>query len=74
MQDVFRGKTDVFISFETFSADDVEVKLNTGLAAAYAEKLRELENLLGVNGADLLSLTAKFPDVITVEKHRRKKM
>lgn len=37
MQDVFRGKTDVFISFETFSADDVEVKLNTGLAAAYAE-------------------------------------
>lgn len=71
MQDVFRGKTDVFISFETFSADDVEVKLNTGLAAAYAEKLRELENLLGVNGADLLSLTAKFPDVITVEKAQK---
>lgn len=71
MQDVFRGKTDVFISFETFSADDVEVKLNTGLATAYAEKLRELENLLGVNGADLLSLTAKFPDVITVEKAQK---
>ena len=71
MQEVFRGKTDVYISFESFSADDVEVKLNAGLAQAYAQKLREMENLLGVNGADLLSLTAKFPDVITVEKAQK---
>lgn len=68
MQGIFRGKTDVYINFETFSVEDVAVKLNAGLATAYAEKLRELENLLGVNGADLLSLTAKFPEVITVDK------
>ena len=53
MHEVFRGKTDVYISFETFSAADVEVKLNEALAAAYIEKLE---------------LAAKFPDVITVEK------
>ncbi len=71
MQEIFRGKTDVYINFETFSVEDVAVKLNAGLAVAYAEKLRELENLLGVNGADLLSLTAKFPEVITVEKAQK---
>ena len=71
MQEIFRGKTDVYINFETFSVEDVAVKLNAGLAVAYAEKLRELENLLGVNGADLLSLTAKFPEVITVEKTQK---
>lgn len=68
MQDIFRGKTDVYITFESFAEDDVTVKLNSGLAQAYGAKLRELENLLGVNGADLLSLTAKFPDVLTAEK------
>lgn len=68
MRDVFRGKTDVYISFETFSAADVEVKLNEALAAAYTEKLRLLEEKFSLLGGDLLELTAKFPDVITVEK------
>lgn len=68
MRDVFRGKTDVYISFETFSAADVEVKLNEALAAAYTEKLRFLEEKFSLLGGDLLELTAKFPDVITVEK------
>ena len=48
MHEVFRGKTDVYISFETFSAADVEVKLNEALAAAYIEKLNNrLKDLLG---------------------------
>ena len=68
MADVFRGKTDVYISFETFSAADVEVKVNEVLAAAYVEKLRLLEEKFGLTGANQLSLVAKFPDVITVEK------
>lgn len=68
MRDVFRGKTDVYISFETFSAADVEVKLNEALAAAYTEKLRLLEEKFSLLGGNLLELTAKFPDVITVEK------
>ncbi|MGN0134009.1 MAG: YicC/YloC family endoribonuclease, partial [Anaerotignum sp.] len=68
MRDVFRGKTDVYISFETFSADDVDVKLNETLAAAYIEKLNLLEEKFGLNGGNKLELAAKFPDVITVEK------
>lgn len=69
MRDVFRGKTDVYISFETFSAADVEVKLNEALAAAYIEKLNLLEEAFALSGGgNKLELAAKFPDVITVEK------
>ncbi len=68
MGDVFRGKTDVYISFETFSAADVEVKVNEVLAAAYVEKLQLLEEKFNLTGANQLGLVAKFPDVITVEK------
>ncbi|MBR4015012.1 MAG: YicC family protein [Anaerotignum sp.] len=68
MQKVFRGKTDVYISFETFSAADMDVKLNEVLAAAYLEKLRRLQEKLGLTQGRELELVARFPDVITVEK------
>lgn len=68
MHEVFRGKTDVYISFETFSAADVEVKLNEALAAAYIEKLKLVEEKFGIYSENKLELAAKFPDVITVEK------
>ena len=68
MHEVFRGKTDVYISFETFSAADVEVKLNEALAAAYIEQLKLIEEKFGIYSENKLELAAKFPDVITVEK------
>ncbi|MDD4842776.1 MAG: YicC family protein [Anaerotignum sp.] len=71
MQQVFRGKTDVYIGFETFAVDDVEVKLNEVLAQAYAEKLKILREKMGLEGGNFLDLTAKFPDVITVEKPQK---
>lgn len=73
-ENVFRGKTDIYISFETLSSEDVEVKLDEALAAAYAEKLKHLRDILGFPQADdgrILELTARFPDVITVEKAQK---
>jgi len=73
-ENVFRGKTDIYISFETLSSEDVEVKLDEALAAAYAEKLKYLREIIGVPQADdgrILELTARFPDVITVEKAQK---
>ncbi len=73
-ENVFRGKTDIYISFETLSSEDVEVKLDETLAAAYAEKLKHLRDILGLPQADdgrILELTARFPDVITVEKAQK---
>lgn len=71
MQQVFRGKTDVYISFETFSTDDVCVKINESLATAYVEKLRELEGRFALSCNDTLSIVSKFPDIITVEKQQK---
>lgn len=71
MKQVFRGKTDVYIGFETFALDDVEVKLNETLAQAYVEKLKILQENLGLAGGSFLDLAAKFPDVITIEKPQK---
>ena len=71
MKNVFRGKTDVYINFETFSEDDVAVKLNETLAKAYLDKLKVLQDTFGLEGGNLLELTAKFPDVVTVDKPQK---
>lgn len=68
MKKIMRGKTDVFINFESFSEDDVNIKVNEPLAKAYCEKLELLRNKFGLTGSDTLELVAKFPDIITVEK------
>ncbi|HIW48597.1 MAG TPA: YicC family protein [Firmicutes bacterium] len=65
---VFRGKIDVFITFETTAKEDIQVRLNEELAAAYVQKLRMLEEKFGLISHDSLDLVAKFPDVITTEK------
>lgn len=71
MQKISRGKTDVYISFESYSANDVCVTINHALANAYVEKLKELEDRYQLSSTDSLSLVAKFPDVITVEKEKQ---
>ena len=68
LQDVFRGKIDVYINFESFSSSDVDVKLNMPLASAYLKKLFLLKDELRLLEGNMLELVAKFPDVITVEK------
>lgn len=73
-ESIARGKTDIYITFETLSAEDVEVRLDETLALAYAEKLRHLQQLLRLmmlEDGRILEMTAKFPDVITVEKTQK---
>ncbi len=67
-QSIFRGKTDVYINYETTAQEDVKVVVNEALALAYVEKLRLLEAKFGLTSHDTLDLVAKFPDVITQEK------
>lgn len=65
---VFRGKTDVFISFETFSDEDIAITFNRPLADAYVETVKEIKARYGIEHPIRLDLIAKFPDIITVEK------
>ena len=73
MKEIARGKTDVYITFETFSDNDVVVKINEPLAKAYTEKLYELEQKFGVYSKYKLDLVARFADVISVEKAEEQK-
>ncbi|MBQ6555703.1 MAG: YicC family protein [Firmicutes bacterium] len=65
---VFRGKTDVFISFESFSDSDVSIEFNRPLADAYVKALGEINERYKLDSQIRLDLIAKFPDVITVDK------
>ena len=68
-QSVSRGKTDVYVNYETFAQSDVRVALNEALAGAYYDKLNVLGSLYGLGEAPSLSLLARFPDVLSVERN-----
>lgn len=65
---VFRGKLDVFVNFESFSQEDINISVNEPLAKSYTETLRKLKSDLNLDGDVTIEIVSKFPDVITVDK------
>ena len=66
---VFRGKLDVFVNFESFSQEDVNISVNEPLAKSYTETLRKLKSDLQLEGDVTIEMVSKFPDVITEDKN-----
>ena len=68
--DVFRGKTDVYISMETYSRDDIRVYINTPLADAYVEQIKALTARYDLYPKELKADTLLgYPDIFIVEKN-----
>lgn len=65
---VSRGKADVFISFDDFSEDAKSIQIDESLAKAYINTLRQLKDKYSLQDDIAVSLIAKFPDVLKVEK------
>ena len=65
---VFRVKLDVFVNFESFSQEDINISVNEPLAKSYTETLRKLKSDLHLDGDVTIEIVSKFPDVITVDK------
>ena len=65
---LFRGKLDVFVNFESFSQEDINISVNEPLAKSYTETLRKLKSDLHLDGDVTIEIVSKFPDVITVDK------
>lgn len=63
-----RGKVDVYIGFETLAKDDINITLNTALADAYVGTLTQIKDAYPVKDEISLSLVARFPDVVSIEK------
>ncbi len=68
-KEILRGKTDVFVTFETFSAEDYRVCLNEALADNYVEALRSIKERYSTEDKLTMGLIARFPDIISVEKN-----
>ncbi len=65
---ISRGKLDVFITQNTYEKDDLEVSFNKILGDSYFNVLKEIGNRYEINDDISVSLIAKFPDVVTLEK------
>ena len=63
-----RGKIDVYISFEDFSEDRVELRYNRSIAAEYMEYFRDMAEEFEIPNDMTVSRLARFPEVLTMEE------
>ncbi len=63
-----RGKVDVFVTMDRAPADGLAVRVNEPLAESYYRALTDLGDRFSLGEGVSLSLLARFPDVLQVEK------
>lgn len=64
-----RGKVDIQISFENYSKDGNEVKINTELAQIYIQSLRKLAEAENLSSNIEVTEITKLPDVLTIKSN-----
>lgn len=67
--EINRGKTDVYITMESYSTDDIKISFNEATADLYVNELRKIVERYSLPDGVSLDLIARFPDLITVEKN-----
>lgn len=67
-QQLSRGKVDVFVSIEQLDSQTGSVQVNEPVAASYYEALCALRDRFSLRDDISVSLLAKFPDVLAVQK------
>jgi uncharacterized protein (TIGR00255 family) len=68
-EEITRGKVDVYITFETFSSDDVKIKYNAPLAQSYYTAINEMKEALSLPDDVTANMLTRFPDVLLVDKN-----
>ena len=64
-----RGKVDIQITFENYSKDGNDVKINTELAQIYIQSLRELAEAENLSSNIEVTEITKLPDVLTIKSN-----
>ena len=64
-----RGKIDVSISFENYSKDGNDIKINTDLAKMYIQNLRELAEQENISANIEVTEITRLPDVLTIKSN-----
>ena len=67
-EDVQRGKVDMYITFEDYSEDRVELKYNRSLAAEYMKYFAEMSLAFDIQKDVTVSMLAKCPEVFSMEQ------
>ena len=65
---ISRGKIDVFVTQNNFEKEDMVASFNEHLADSYVKCLKEIRDRYSVRDDISVSLVAKFPDVISLQK------
>lgn len=63
-----RGKVDIFITYEDFSEENVNVKYNHDIAAEYLKYLRQIKEDFGLEDDIRVSTLSRYPEVFTMEE------
>ncbi len=63
-----RGKVDVYVTMDQATANDVVVRVNEPLVESYIQALRVLAKKMELRDDTAVSMVARFPDVLLVEK------
>ena len=63
-----RGKVDVFITYEDYTAGSVALKYNRGLASEYMNYLKEMEEEFHLKNDITAAMLSRYPDVLTMEE------
>lgn len=66
---LFRGKVDIFVSFEDRAEDSKNVTLDEALASAYIQAVEKLKGKYELKDDLTVSLISRFPDVLKIEKN-----
>lgn len=67
-KNISRGKADVYISYDDFSEESKNILIDEGLAKTYVKSVEYLRDKYSLKDDISVSLIAKFPDILKVEK------
>ena len=65
---ISRGKVDVYVSVDATETDDITVKVNESLARNYAEAVKTIAGITGLENDMTAVSISRMPDVLNVEK------
>ena len=63
-----RGKVDVFITYEDYTAGSVALKYNRGLASEYMNYLKDMEEEFHLKNDITAAMLSRYPEVLTMEE------
>jgi len=65
---IFRGKVDLFISYEDYAENIASIRYNRELAGEYLRYLRQMQEDFGLEDDIQVSVLSRYPDVFTMEE------